>query len=187
MIHEIVATQIMDDDPPEVFETASRLIALGRDPHEVLHMLGSTLAAAAQAQEPLQRTAVSLGIGQAKVTPQDRMDNASIAAAVEAAEAKALPLAIADAKAQAQALAAAAGVTLGELLSISNAASPSGFYGPFSYTNGTFGPGKYCATIRTVRFVKGKDGRHRRLTPPHKVCRVPPSVTRTVQLTYAMS
>jgi hypothetical protein len=43
VIHEIVATQIMDDDPPEVFETASRLIALGRDPHEVLHMLGSTM------------------------------------------------------------------------------------------------------------------------------------------------
>lgn len=41
IVHEMVATQIIDDDPPEVFETAQRLLALGRDPHEVLHMLGS--------------------------------------------------------------------------------------------------------------------------------------------------
>src|SRR5665213_2055669 len=42
MIHEIVATQIIDGDPPEMFETAERLIAAGRDRHAVLHMLGST-------------------------------------------------------------------------------------------------------------------------------------------------
>ena len=39
-IHEVVATQIIDGDPPEAFETAERLLALGRDRHEVLHMLG---------------------------------------------------------------------------------------------------------------------------------------------------
>jgi hypothetical protein len=44
-IHEVVATQIIDDDPPEMFETAKRLIADGRDPHEVLHMLGSAVSA----------------------------------------------------------------------------------------------------------------------------------------------
>jgi len=41
IVHEMVATQIIDDDPPEAFQTAQRLLALGRDPHEVLHMLGS--------------------------------------------------------------------------------------------------------------------------------------------------
>jgi hypothetical protein len=41
IVHEMIATQIIDDDPPEVFQTAQRLLALGRDPHEVLHMLGS--------------------------------------------------------------------------------------------------------------------------------------------------
>jgi hypothetical protein len=41
VIHEMVATQIIDGDPQEVFDTARRLLALGRDPHEVLHMLGS--------------------------------------------------------------------------------------------------------------------------------------------------
>jgi hypothetical protein len=44
MIHEIVATQIIDGDPPEMFETAERLIAAGRDRHDVLHMLGSTVS-----------------------------------------------------------------------------------------------------------------------------------------------
>ena len=158
----------------------------------VLAFVGGCLAAAVQAQDVVptaaQRTLVAAGIGQVKVTPKDRQDNASIAAAVEAAEAKALPAAVADAKAQAQALATAAGVTLGGLLSVGNQASPPGFYGPFFYTNGTFGPGKYCAKVRTVSFVKGKDGkRHRKLLPPHRVCRVPPSVTRTVQLTYALA
>jgi hypothetical protein len=42
-IHEVVAAQIIDGDPPEVFETAQRLLGLGREPHEVLHMLGSTV------------------------------------------------------------------------------------------------------------------------------------------------
>ena len=44
MIHEIVATQIIDGDPPEMFETAERLTAAGRDRHEVLHMLGSMVS-----------------------------------------------------------------------------------------------------------------------------------------------
>jgi hypothetical protein len=44
MIHEIVATQIIDGDPRVRFETAERLIAAGRDRHDVLHMLGSTVS-----------------------------------------------------------------------------------------------------------------------------------------------
>jgi hypothetical protein len=42
-IHEIVATQLADDDPPEVWETAQRLRRLGYGRHEILHMLGSTM------------------------------------------------------------------------------------------------------------------------------------------------
>jgi uncharacterized protein DUF1841 len=38
-IHEIVATQLANDDPPEVWETAQRLRELGYGHHEVLHML----------------------------------------------------------------------------------------------------------------------------------------------------
>jgi hypothetical protein len=43
-MHEIVANQLWDDDPPEVWETAKRLTALGYERHEVLHMLCSVVA-----------------------------------------------------------------------------------------------------------------------------------------------
>jgi hypothetical protein len=44
-IHEVVATQVIDDDPPEAFATLQRLMRLGRDPHEALHMLGYAVSA----------------------------------------------------------------------------------------------------------------------------------------------
>jgi hypothetical protein len=42
-IHEIIATQLWDNDPPEVWQTAKRLIAADYERHEILHMLGSAL------------------------------------------------------------------------------------------------------------------------------------------------
>ena len=39
-MHEIVATQLWDGDPPEVWETAVRLRDAGYERHEILHMLG---------------------------------------------------------------------------------------------------------------------------------------------------
>jgi len=44
VMHEIVANQLWDDDPPEAWETAQRLTALGYERHEVLHMLCSVVA-----------------------------------------------------------------------------------------------------------------------------------------------
>src|SRR5689334_9452167 len=77
----------------------------------VVAFLAGCLAAVSDAQEPApQRTLISAGSAQVKVTPQDRNDNASIAKAVDEADAKALPAAIADAKQEAQELATAAGV-----------------------------------------------------------------------------
>jgi len=38
-MHEIVANQLSADDPPEVWQTATRLLASGYERHEVLHML----------------------------------------------------------------------------------------------------------------------------------------------------
>jgi hypothetical protein len=43
-IHEIVAKQLWDNDPPEVWRTARRLLDAGYERHEILHMLGSALA-----------------------------------------------------------------------------------------------------------------------------------------------
>ena len=58
-IHEL-ATQVIDDDPPEAFATLQRLVNCGRDPHEALHMLGSAVAAqlwsATREQRPYDRT-----------------------------------------------------------------------------------------------------------------------------------
>jgi uncharacterized protein DUF1841 len=42
-IHEIVATQLVDDDPPEVWATAQRLRRLGYGRHDILHMLGAAM------------------------------------------------------------------------------------------------------------------------------------------------
>ena len=41
--HEIVAAQLADEDPPEVWETAQRLRRLGYGRHEILHMLGAAI------------------------------------------------------------------------------------------------------------------------------------------------
>ena len=43
VMHEIVANQLWDDDPPETWRTAQRLVALGYERHEVLHMLSSVV------------------------------------------------------------------------------------------------------------------------------------------------
>jgi hypothetical protein len=42
-IHEIVATQLAEDDPPEVWATAQRLRGVGYGRHEILHMLGAAM------------------------------------------------------------------------------------------------------------------------------------------------
>ena len=38
-MHEIVATQLWDDSPPEAWDTAARLRDAGYERHEILHML----------------------------------------------------------------------------------------------------------------------------------------------------
>ena len=43
-IHQVLATQLADDDPPEVYLTACRLLGLGYERHEVLHMLAAPIA-----------------------------------------------------------------------------------------------------------------------------------------------
>ncbi len=45
-MHEVVANQLWEDDPPLTWRTAKRLLNLGYGRHEVLHMLGSVVSAA---------------------------------------------------------------------------------------------------------------------------------------------
>ena len=42
-IHEVLAKQLWENDPPEVWQTARRLLDAGYERHEILHMLGSAL------------------------------------------------------------------------------------------------------------------------------------------------
>jgi hypothetical protein len=42
-VHEIVANQLWDDEPPEVWQAARRLSATGMDRHDVLHAIGEVL------------------------------------------------------------------------------------------------------------------------------------------------
>jgi len=142
------------------------------------------LPASAAAQQPAGRTVAATGVASVRVSaPSDRTHEAPIRAAVEAAEAKALPRALADARAKAADLAKLSGLTLGGIESISDAAvSP---YGPFGFY-GTFGPDRFCGTIRTSVFKRGKDGkRHRVGSRTRHTCRVPATVTSTLTVTFA--
>ena len=142
------------------------------------------LPASAVAQQPAPgRTVEATGVASVKVkAPSDRTHEAPIRAAVEAAEDKALPRALVDARSKAADLAKLSGLTLGAIVSISDTQSSP--YGPFFY--GTFGPDRFCGTLRTSVFKRGKDGkRHRVGTRTRHTCRVPPTVTSTVSVTFA--
>lgn len=43
-MHEVIANPLIDNDPPDVFQTANRLLAAGYDRHETLHLLAAPLA-----------------------------------------------------------------------------------------------------------------------------------------------
>jgi hypothetical protein len=43
-MHQVLANQLADDDPPDVYLTAVRLLAAGYERHEVLHMLAAPIA-----------------------------------------------------------------------------------------------------------------------------------------------
>ena len=43
-MHQVLANQLADNDPPEVYLTAQRLLASGYERHEVLHMLAAPIA-----------------------------------------------------------------------------------------------------------------------------------------------
>jgi hypothetical protein len=141
----------------------------------------------AEAQSPApDRTVAAQGAASVKVVaPKDRTHEEPIREAVEAAEAKALPRAIAEARSKAAELARLSGLTLGPIVAISD--GPSSPYGPFFGFYGTFGPDRFCGTVRTSVFRTDKTtGRRVRVgSRSRHTCRVPPTVTSTVTVTFA--
>jgi uncharacterized protein DUF541 len=148
--------------------------------------IGALSTSAAQAQTPAPaRTVATQGIASVKVVaPQDRKHEAPIRAAVEAAEAKALPRALADAREKATELARLSGLALGPIVSISDAQTSP--YGPFGFY-GTFGPDRFCGTVRTTVFRTDKaTGKRKRVgTRSRHTCRVPSTVTSALTVTFA--
>ncbi len=145
---------------------------------------------AAGAQAPPAKSVTTIGVGSASVTPKDRKSNASIKEAVEAADASARPKAITAARERATELAQAAGLTLGGITSVSEA-SNFPYYGPFGVPyalQGSFGPGKYCGTVRSAHLKRDSNGRlHRVLGKRHRICRIPPTVSVSLTVTFAAS
>jgi len=163
--------------------TAPRALALA-----AAALLCGPLAAPARADvvPGQQRTIVAVGVATANVTPQDRKSNDSIKAAVDAAQAQALPDAIREGREYAEKLATAAGVTLGDLLTISIA--PANPYGPFCYQFGPFGVDQYCGDRRVAIVRRDANGRRRVVgRRTRHVCIVPPRVVQQVTVTYAIA
>lgn len=149
------------------------------------------LAVPAGAQQPLSPgTLTVVGTGQVVPTPRDRNSNTSIAAAVERARSAALPRAIVNGRVRAVALASVSGLTLGPLLAIAEAASLSNVF-PYASPygeNGTFGPGRYCGTIRRVIYKRDAAGKRKRAGfRSVRSCRIPREVSMSVTLTFAAS
>ena len=147
------------------------------------------LALAAPAAAATAGTVTATGTGQAKVTPSNRHSNASIIVAVDAARTVALKRALTQAREYAHQYAAGAGLTLGSVLSVSDALN--GGFGP-----GTFGPGpfygpfglnQYCGSVRQPVFKRVHG--HRRVTGSKSVhkCFVPPFAFVTLSVTYNAS
>jgi len=114
----------------------------------------------------------------------------AIGRAVEAARERAIRRAIANAREEATRLAAAGGLSLGALLGVEER-DPTPFFGnpANAYgSEGTFGPGRYCGTIRTpirrrdARGVLRGTGRFR----SRFGCRVPGEVNLVVRATFAV-
>jgi hypothetical protein len=138
-------------------------------------------AAAAQGS-----SVTATGTGQSAVHPKNRNNNASIAAAYEAARHAAIAGALAQAHEYAGQYAKAVGLTLGAVESVSDAQNGP-FYGPGPFF-GPFGQNQFCGTLRQPIFKKGKNGR-RKVVGTKKVhrCIVPRFAYISLTVTYSAS
>ena len=144
------------------------------------------LVSAAPAVADTSKSVTATGTKLVKVVPANRNSNASIRAAVDAAEQAGIQGAIAVAHEYALRYAAAAGLTLGGVISVSDAQNNGVYFGPYGSLGffGPFGPDQYCGTqqIHVVKRV------HKKLTVVTKkvdICVVPPYEVTTLTVTFA--
>ena len=130
-------------------------------------------------------TITATGTGQSRVLPKNRHSNASIAAAVDAARKASIAGALDEAREYASDYANALGLTLGNVISVSDVQTNSP-YGPGGFTDlGPFGPGQYCGTLRQP-VGKPVNGRKPKLKKVHR-CFVPPTASISLSVTYSAS
>ena len=151
------------------------------------------LAPSATAQAPAPaaaNTVTAIAAGRVAVDRDVAQNSKAIGAAVEAARSRAVRRAIANVREEAARMAAAGGVTLGALQSVAEV-QPNPFFGGQiggAYGgDGTFGPGKFCGTIRTAVRRRDASGRLRTVrTRAHFGCRIPGEVVQNVSATFAV-
>ena len=155
----------------------------------------AALVFAAPALADQTGSVTATGSAEVKVAPTNRHSNASIAAAVAVAEKQAVPGALSAAHTKALLYAQDAGLTLGSVLSISDAQSGEIFIGPDGQDGdiGTFGPGKFCGTVSrpvykkvTVSTGTSVSVREKLVRVRHvHTCEVPAYATSTLAVTYS--
>jgi hypothetical protein len=119
------------------------------------------------------------------VTPTNPNSSASISAAVDRARKAGISSALADAREYALDYARAASLTLGAVVSVSDAQSNGGFYGPGFY--GPFGPNQFCGRVPQPIFKKVGGKRKRVGVKLVHRCFVPPFEITTLTVTYSAS
>ena len=130
-------------------------------------------------------TVTATGTGQARVKPSNRHSNASIVAAYAAARKASIAGAIGEAHEYALDYARSAGLTLGPVMSVSDAQT-NGYYGPGAFF-GPFGPNRFCGTLRQP-IIKRTGHRVKivRFKTVHR-CIVPAFAFTTLSVTYSAS
>lgn len=136
-------------------------------------------------------TVTATGSSAIKVVPTNRKNNASIVAAVKAAQQAGVSGAVAEAHEYALEYAAAVGFTLGSPIGITDVQSNNGYYGPFGGGNfqGPFGLNRYCGVQTRYQIKRVKGTRRFKVVHRHKVhvCIVPQYETTTLTVTYSAS
>ena len=149
----------------------------------VAALLVTTPAGAVPAPASSGDTITATGTGQARVVPKNRHSNASIVAAVDRAHRAAIARALKEAREYAHEYAKTVGLTLGSVISVSDAQSGGVFYGPGPVAFGPFGPDQYCGTVQQPvgPLVNGQKPTFKKV---HR-CAVPPSDFATLTVTYS--
>jgi uncharacterized protein YggE len=143
--------------------------------------LAATLVLAAPAVADQGKSVTATGTGIVRVVPKNRNSEASIAAAVDAARGAGIKVAMKEAREYATDYANAAGLTLGAVISVSDASNAA--FGYFGFPIfGAFGPNQFCGTVTVP--VSKHAGKSKRFKRVHQ-CFVPPYEATTLTVTYA--